>query len=282
MARRSLITFAAAGIAGLAGGLLAGPARADAAEGDRRVQIGDPVQDVQLRTLDGGKDRLLGKGIKANVFVFFRLEQERSLETLKELATCEKEFAAKPVRFVGVVSDSWPADQVKAFVKDSGVRMPILIDEGDALYGALGIRLHPVIGMVDQKGKLVAFEPFRQLNYCERVKVRIRWLLGEVSEAEIAKVDEPERSPLPHSAEGVAKRHLNFARMLHRIKQEDKALDEVQKSLAVAPSAAALALQGEILAALGKCPEALRAFDAALKIEPANSVALEGRKGCGQ
>ncbi len=281
MRHPGLVTFAAAGVLGLAGGLLATQARAESDRADRRVQIGDVVQDVQLQTLDGGQARLLQKGVKANVFVFFRPEQERSVDTLKDLATCEKEFAAKPVRFVGIVSDSWPADEVKALVKETGVKMTVLVDKGDALYGALGIRLHPVIGMVDARGKLTAFEPFRQINYCERVKIRIRFLLGEVAESEIAKVDEPERSPLPHSEEGVAKRHLNFARMLHKIGQDDKALEEVAKGIVVAPGAAAYALQGEILAALRRCPEAARAFDAALKIEPANAVATEGKqKGC--
>ncbi len=277
---RRLVTLAAAGIAGLAGGLSAAPARAQSDRSDRRVQVGDPVQDVQLDALGGGKDRLLAKGVKANVFVFFRPEQERSADTLKDLAGCEKEFAGKPVRFVGVVSDSWPADVVQALVRDTGVRMKVLVDGGDALYGALGIRLHPVILIVDAKGKLAAFEPFREINYCERVKVRIRWLLGEATEADIAKVDEPERSPLPHSEAGVAKRHLNFARMLHKIGQDEKALEEIAKGIAVAPGAAAYALQGEILAALRRCPEAVRAFDAALKIEPANAVALDGKKRC--
>ncbi len=277
---RRLVTLAAAGIAGLAGGLSAAPARAQSDRSDRRVQIGDPVQDVQLDALGGGKDRLLAKGAKANVFVFFRPEQDHSVDTLKDLASCEKEFAGKPVRFVGVVSDSWPPDVVQALVRDTGVKMTVLVDRGDALYGALGIRLHPVIGIVDAKGKLVAFEPFREINYCERVKVRIRWLLGEVSEAEIAKVDEPARSPLPHSDEGVSKRHLNFARMLLKIGQPEKALDEVAKALAVQPSAAGHGLRGEILATLGRCPEAVAAFDVALKIEPANAVATEGKKRC--
>jgi peroxiredoxin len=280
MRRGRLVTLAAAGVLGLAGGLPAGLARAEEERSDRRVQVGEPVQDFQLDTLEGGKDRLLSKGAKANVFVFFRPEQERSIDTLKDLAGCEKEFAGKPVRFVGVVSDSWPADEVKALVRDTGVKMTVLVDKGDAVYGALGIRLHPVIGIADAKGKLAAFEPFRAINYCERVKVRIRWLLGEATAADVAKVDEPERSPLPHSDEGVAKRHLNFARMLLKIGQPDKALDEVQKGLAVQPSAALYALRGEILAATGKCPDAVAAFDAALKIEAANAVATEGKKRC--
>jgi tetratricopeptide (TPR) repeat protein len=199
---------------------------------------------------------------------------------MKDLATCEKEFAGKPVRFVAVVSDSWPAAEVQAFVRESGVRMPVLVDDGDALYGKLGIRLHPVIGIVDAQRKLVAFEPFRQINYCDRVKVRIRWALGEASDAEVAKVDDPERTPLPHSDAGVARRHLNFARQLHRIGQEQRALEEVRKSLAFAPSAEAYALEGQVLVALRRCPEALRAFDTAAKLEPANAAARDGRKSC--
>lgn len=273
------VSLLAAAVLGLAAPPLAREARAS--ENERRVQVGERIDDVELRTLEGKRDRLLSRGTKANVFVFFRPQQERSLDTLKELATCEKEFATKPVRFVGVVSDSWTLEEVRAFVQEAGVKMTVLLDEGDALYGKLGIRLHPVILIADGKGVLSAFEPFRQINYCERVKVRIRFALGEVTEAEIAKVDQPERATT-RTEEGVARRHLNFARTLLRIQQREKALEEVQKSLAILPGADAYAMQGEILASLGKCPEAVRAFDAALKIDPDHAVAKEGKKGCGR
>jgi len=109
------------------------------AEGDRHAQIGDLVDDVELPTLDGRRGRLLGKGMKANVFVFFRPEHEHSLETLKELAACEEEFRSKPVRFVGVVSDSFPADAVRAAVAASGVRMPEIFVPGLAPISAPSI-----------------------------------------------------------------------------------------------------------------------------------------------
>lgn len=260
---------------------MAGPGQTVAGELDRRVQIGEQVDDVELRTIDGGKAHFLQKGVAANVFVFFRLEQDRSADTLREMARCEKEFEKRPVRWVAVVSDSWPAEEVKALVRETGIKMPVLVDAGDALYGKLGIRLHPVIGIVDRAGKLAAFEPFRQLNYCERIRVRIRLQLGEATEADVARVDEPAATPLPHSDQGVSRRHVNFARRLHDLKQDDQALAELQKALALAPSAGAWALRGEILAGRGQCAEAAQALEAALKIEPANAVALEAKKkGC--
>lgn len=268
--------------------LAAGPARAvdpalvvARAEGDRHAQIGDLVDDVELPTLDGRRERLLGRGTKANVFVFFRPQQDHSLETLKVLAACEAEFRSKPVRFVGVVSDTAAADEVRATVQEAGVRMPVLVDTGDALYAQLGVRLHPLIGLVDARRKLTAWEPFRKINYCERLRVRIRHLLGEATEREIAEVDAPEQVDDPPKEEGVAKRHLNYARMLLKMGEHAEALAEVQKALLIAPSAAAYAAQGEVLAAMGKCPDATRAFEAALRIDPRNAVAQAKRTSCG-
>lgn len=274
------LSLAAAGLLGLAAGLLVVPAAA-AASSDRRVQVGDPVEDAELRTLDGGRDRLLARGAKANVLVFFRPQQERSLDTLRDLAACERDFASKPVRFVGIVSDSWTTDEVRALVRDSGVRMTVLVDEGDALYGRLGVRLHPIVAIVDGRRRLAAWEPFRQINYCERVRVRIRLALGEATEADVARVDDPARATT-RTEEGVARRHLQFARMLERVGQREKALEEVERSLAIHPGAEAHALRGELLAGAGRCPEALRAFDAALALEPANAAAQDGRKRCGR
>jgi tetratricopeptide (TPR) repeat protein len=275
-------TLAAALSLGLAGGGFAAPAPTAAGEMDRRIQVGEVVEDVELPTLEGGKAHFVQKGLAANVFVFFRPEQERSTDTLRDMAACEKEFAKRQVRWVGVVSDSWPAETVRALVKETGIQMPVLVDVGDALYGRLGIRLHPVIGMVDRKGRLAAFEPFRQINYCERIRVRIRLLLGEVTEADVARVDDPPPSPLPHSDQGVARRHVNFARRLHEIQQDAQALAELDKANAVSPSAAAWALRGRILAGQGKCPDAVRAFDEALKLDPGDAAARDGKKSCGK
>jgi tetratricopeptide (TPR) repeat protein len=245
------------------------------------VEVGQAIDDLELRTLDGKPHRLIARGAVANVVVFFRPQQERSTDTLKDMAGCEKEFAAKPVHWVGVVSDSWSADEVRAVIAETGIRMPVVFDRGDELYGRLGVRLHPVIGIFDAQRRLAAYEPFREINYCDRVRAQIRFVLGEMTAAELAKVQDPERSETRSDA-GVAGRHTSFARSLFRIQKYDKALAEVQKSLMVTPTAGAYALQGQILAAQGNCADALRAFDAALRLEPTNADALEGRKACGR
>jgi tetratricopeptide (TPR) repeat protein len=245
------------------------------------VAVGDALENPALRTLDGGKAELLSRKHAASVFVFFRPAQDHSADALVDLAAVQKELAGKSIRFVGVVSDSWSPDEVRETVRKAGVDWPVLIDAADALYGRLGVRLHPVVGIADAKGRLFAYEHFRQINFREILLARLKLLLGEIDQAAMARAIDPPKGTLPgDDPRDVARRHVNLARQLWKRGNADKALEFVRRSLEVAPLADAWALQGEVLAARGKCPEALPAFDAALKIEPAHAVALQGRKGC--
>jgi peroxiredoxin len=108
--------------------------------------IGTPVADAELPTLQGGTARVLGEQV--SVLVFFRANQDRSASALRELAQCQRGLAARPVRWVGVVSDSVPAQSAQALVREAGFDAPVLVDRGDELYGRLGIALHPVVVIV--------------------------------------------------------------------------------------------------------------------------------------
>jgi tetratricopeptide (TPR) repeat protein len=246
-----------------------------------RAEPGTELENVELRTLAGGKERLLSQKVKANVFVFFRPNHERSLDALRQLATCEQELAAKPVRWAAVVSGSEEVAEVKAFVAQAGIRMPVLVDEGDVLYARLGIRLHPIVGIADGSLKLVALEPYRQLEYCEVVKMRIRMLLGEAGQAQLDEVTDPERSPLP-GADPMKKamRDVNMARRLLEIGQYKDSIKFAQRALLVAPVAAAYTVMGKAHAKNGKCAEATKAFEAAMKLDPADAEAAAGRASC--
>jgi predicted negative regulator of RcsB-dependent stress response len=90
---------------------------------------------------------------------------------------------------------------------------------------------------------------------------------------------EPEKAT-SSSPQAEARRHYNLARLLWARKNAEKALESVRRSLAVAPTAAALALQGEISAAAGDCLAARPLFQQALKLDPAERAALLGLKRC--
>ena len=241
--------------------------------------VGSPVASAELPTLDGGKAQIIGK-VEANVLVFFRTDQPRSTGALRELARCQKDFAGKSVRWVAVVSGSASVPAVGALMRDTGFAAPVLVDNGDALYGSLGLDLHPVVVIVGRDQKLAAYEPFRALDYCAIISARIRHMLREISDSELAAVLDPPKATQGGN-EQVARRYRAFAEAQFRDKSYDKALESVAKSLDKDPLlASAYALRGQILLAQGKCVEAALAFKQALALDATSTSPSDGLALC--
>jgi tetratricopeptide (TPR) repeat protein len=243
-----------------------------------RAEPGMQLENVELKTLGSGKAPLLSARAKANVFVFFRTGQERSVDALKQLAACEKEMAGKAVHWAAVVSGSDAGAEAQAIVQQTGIRMPVLIDEGDVLYDRLGVRLHPMIGIADGKLQLVAMEPYRQLETCEIVRMRIKLLLGEVDRTALEKAISPDRSPLGSDPAKRAIRDVHMARRLLEIGQHTDSVKFAQKALLIAPVAQAYTVMGEAYVKLGKCAEANAAFAQALALDPKEGAAVQTAK----
>jgi tetratricopeptide (TPR) repeat protein len=245
------------------------------------AEAGTAIENVELRTINGGVERLLSSKARANILVFFRTGQERSFDALKMLATCEKELASKPIHWVGLVSSSETQAEVRELVTRTGIAMPVLIDQDDKVYGALGIRLHPMVGIADGAFKLITIEMYRQIDYCEIVKGRIKVLLGELDAAGMEKILNPPKGTMPGAdIRDVAKRDVNLGRKQLKIKQYDKALVSANKALEKAPMGSAFALIGDVHAARGDCAAALKQYAQALKLDPNEKYALEGKKAC--
>jgi tetratricopeptide (TPR) repeat protein len=251
------------------------------AGGALAVDVGQVIENEELPALAGGRERLLGDG-KASVFVFVRPHHEHSTDALRQMAACEKELAGKPIHWVAVVSGSAVAAEVSAMVKETGIRMPVLVDQGDALYSRLGVRLHPLVGVADGSRRLVAWQPYLRLNYCEVIKARVRFLLGEITQAQLDAVIAPPRATMPgEDRRFVARRDLNLGRMFLERQAWQKALDSARKALERDPSCGeARTLAGQALAGMERCAEAAIEFDAALALDPRDAAAAEGKRGC--
>lgn len=244
-----------------------------------RAAVGTPVPSAEMPLLEGGKASPL-RDVEANVLVFFRPNQERSSGALRELAGCRKGLAGKSVHWSGIVSGSVPAESAAGLVRETGFGVPVLVDNGDSLYGALGLALHPVVVIVGRDHKLAAFEPFRTLDFCSVVRARIRHVLREISDDELRIALDP-----PKAAEGgngqVARRYRALAGALLKAKNYDKAAEYARKSIERDPTLApAHALLGEILSAQGHCAEALPAFNKAIAIDAVNAPARTGIERC--
>ena len=247
------------------------------------AMTGAPVRDAELRSLAGPTEPVLrGKArAGATVLVFFRTGQERSATALHELARCERDLAGKPVRWVALVSSVEDPAAVKADVKASGIAMPVLIDERDAFYQQLEIRQHPAVVFLDAQWRVVAAEAFRQLDFCDVVKARVRFVLGEATQAELDAALNPPASALPgQDPLKKAMRDVNMARKLLDMAAYDGAIQACQKALSVAPVAEAYALMGDAYRKQGDCGAARKAYASALQLERDEPRALDGQKAC--
>jgi len=245
------------------------------------LKVGERVENAALPTLDGKKGTLLVEG-KATVFVFFRGEQETSELALGQIAALHKKLEDRAVHWVGIISDDYGTEDVRALVKRAGLRMPVLIDKGNVLYGRIGVVLHPTVGVTDAKHALTAYEPYRRINYSAVIEARLLRSLGEINDADVDKVLNPPKIPLGGDQQKAA-RNLKMAEMLYKAKKYDKAVKIAKRSVELAPDlAAAHGLIAASHAATGKCRTAQAAVKKALALDPGDPRALEAHKKCGR
>lgn len=251
----------------------------DAGSASTRTEMGTVVANPELGTLSGSKVRPQDDST-LNVLVFFRPDTDYSKETLKGLAACEKRTAGKSVHWVALVSDRFPAEQSKSAVSEAGIAMPVLVDAADALSTQIAIAQLPAVAFTGKDKKLVAFQPFAKLNFCELVDARIRLLLHEISEKEFNSIVDPASTKVGGES-SVARRHIKLAEAFLKSGNTEKALEPARAAVEHGPDlAASHSVLGECLRAAGKCKEAMLEFDKALALDPADSRAGEGKKAC--
>jgi len=229
----------------------ASPARA-------RVTEGEALDSVQLKTLSGGTEALVSRVTSANIILFWRPGQEASLDTLKQMAQCEKLFAGKSVHMVAVVSSTYPAAEVKAAVDGAGLHVKVLLDADDALYGKLEVRQHPMLVVTDDKGKVALAQPYVRLRYCDIVHAHVRYLLKEIDAAQLQLALNPPAASMPSDDKNaVARRWVIMGRLEAEDGHCDRAVVSFRRALTIAPA------QPDALAGLAACEGGTRA--AALK-----------------
>jgi tetratricopeptide (TPR) repeat protein len=261
--------------------LLAALALAPFGVAHAHAEVGTPIENVELKTAAGAREKLFAPKVKVTAVVFVRTGQERSADALTAMSQCERSLSGKPVRFVAVVSGETPPADAQALATAAGVKMSVLLDEKDALYAAMGVRNHPVVFLLDAKNRIASFEQYRQIDYCGVIEARIRFLLGELDQAALDKALEPPRNTMPgDDIRDVSNRDVNLGRRQLKIKQYDKALASAQKALEKSPSAGAFALIGDVHAAQGDCARAVKQYEQALKLDPAEKHALAGQQAC--
>ncbi len=275
---RDLLAAATATAAAL---LLAGSSlAAGTADASAATPLGATIASRDLAVAGESGKKPAIDGAQVNVLVYFRPDKEFSRLGLRELAGCVARTAGKPVRWVTVASAGQPADASLAAVREAGLSVPVLLDEGDAYFVELGISQLPAVAIFEKERKLAAYQTFTKLNFCEHVHTLVRKALGEISEAELKADLDP--TPIPVKGEAsVAARFVKKSQLLLRGGDKEKALAAAREAVAADEKlAAGHSMVGTCLADGGDCAGAAAAFEKALALDPGDARALEGMKDC--
>jgi hypothetical protein len=215
-----------------------------------RVVVGGMIDRTELPTLAGGKEPITTAKATVNVIVFWRPDQQHSLETLKQMSKCEEAFAGKSVHFVTVVSDSYPIADVKAAYATSALHAPILIDKGDEVYGKLEVVQHPLVVVTDSTGKVTIAQPYERIRACDLVLAHVRFLLKEIDAAQLAALVNPERATMPDDDKrNIARRFVRMGKM-EAEGDCNAAMKSFAKALEIVPN------YPDALAAMAECKKA--------------------------
>lgn len=241
-----------------------------------------PGQALPERSLPrvGGKPQPYLTKSPVTVFFFFTPGTKNGQLALKKLGELEKEFGGKAVSWVALVSGSANVTEAQRDAAEASLAAPLLRDEGDELYGALGIALTPVVGIADAQHRLLAYLPFHKLQYQDFIRAWVRFALGEFDQAQLDRAIQPPPLLLEGGEVDVATRYLRLAQKQRERGELDKALANTRKSLEHAELPTANALLGALLAVQGSCSDARPAIEAALSVEPLEPLALATKRAC--
>ena len=252
---------------------------ATASSGLGFVAVGTRVPAMELPT-PSGETRPLVDPDRTTVFLFFDPEKPHSLEALHEMAGVQARVGTEDVRWIGILSDRFDPAKAEEAVSGAGVRLQLLLDRNDALYGALEVRLYPTAGVIDPTGVLRAYVPYSSSNFAGALEAHLLHALGRLDDEGLEKALHPHAASV-ESDNGKARRHIKLAEMLWKVGRQDKAIEEARRAVENAPDmASAHAVLGDYLARTGRCEEARKALATALELDPGNERAKAAIERC--
>lgn len=211
--------------------LLASPAAAF-----KRTEVGEPLKDFRLQTLDG-RTLVLSEslGAKATLVIFWAAWNPRSAEILADVQKLVAEHGSQglAVIAVNVEHQEEPTAEEQAKIRQavatSGLTFPVVLDRGLAVYSEYGVVAVPSTVRADGQGKIVELLEGYATSARLELKERVLEALG-------VGVDKPHEAvaSLP-PAQAKAYRYLQMGEMFLQRGMKERAAKAFRTAVAEDP-----------------------------------------------
>ena len=247
------------------------------ADASRDLKPGDKVPDFTLQDTDGKDFSFAGLNNKVSVIVFWRAEQERSIQALVALQGVYAEFKEQGVEVLALSSDKDGLEPIGEIKQSKHLNFTLLYDKDQKAYGDYGIIGIPSTFVIDKEGKLSYYYPGYRSDYARQIKGHLEVLLGKKTAEQLQSELKPNEKPEVSEAEKKARRYLNAGNRLLEKRMLQLAMVQFQKAVQEDPALVEPHLHlGDIYIAQRKTEEAAAEFGKAIELEPESAEAHAG------
>ncbi|MDX1779542.1 MAG: tetratricopeptide repeat protein, partial [Thermodesulfobacteriota bacterium] len=239
------------------------------------MKEGEPAPDFKLKALDGKTYSLSDSKKKVGIILYWRTDQERSLNALKALKQLYNTFSDQPVRILSITkeTDTSAINEVKQSHK---LPFPVLRDTAEDVYSQFGVFVFPSTAIIDQKGIYCFHYGGYREDYEKEIGGRVKVLLGLMSEGDL-KGAKGQEVVLSTEEQKRARNHINLGKTLHTRGMDEKAILEFQKAVELDGSnPEGHILLGLLLLDQGETDEALNHLNTGMELNPKSRVVKIG------
>jgi tetratricopeptide (TPR) repeat protein len=243
--------------------------------GFRHLKEGEPAPDFKLKALDDKTYSLSDSKKKVEIILYWRTDQDRSLNALKALKQLNNTFSDQPVRILAITKDT-DTSAIKEVTQSLNLPFPVLRDSKEEVYSQFGVFVFPSTAIIDQKGIYRFHYGGYRENYAKEVEDRVKVFLGLLSEKDL-NVNEGQEVTLATEEQKRARNHINLGKTLHTRGMDDKAIMEFRKAVELDGfNPEGHILLGLLLLDQGETDEALRHLNTGMELDPKSTFAKIG------
>jgi tetratricopeptide (TPR) repeat protein len=243
----------------------------------RNLEKGQPAPDFTVKDMEDMDRSLATQKGKILILSFVKVDQDRSVKTLNALEEVSAIFKDDGVTVWGITSQTEDKAAIQALIDKLDLHYPILLDEGQKLYGEFGLFTFPATMVVDKEGNYVHEYASYSNDFQDTIVNDIKVMLGIISAEDSSKAAQKTEIVELSKAEKDAERNLQMAKMLLKRGFGTKALPKLEKALELNPALTeARLLSGEVYLKDEQYDKAKEQFEKVFEIDANSNEARVG------